>query len=141
VTEGIDQSVLADWMDGNGLPGGDIVNWTVLAGGTQNVLVRFNRGGRTYVLRRPPMHLRANSNEVLRREMRVLAALAGSTVPHPEFIAGCPDESVMGGASKVVSGGGLRVLSSKAFSARSAALSAGFSTAGWSFALSGVAAG
>jgi len=98
VGDGIDQSVLVRWMDEQGLAGGQIREWTVLAGGTQNVLVRFERGDRTYVLRRPPLHLRANSNEVLRREMRVLAALAGSDVPHPEFIAGCPDESVMDGA-------------------------------------------
>ena len=95
---GIDRSVLLAWMEGQGLPAGDVTEWTVLAGGTQNVLVRFTRAGRTYVLRRPPPHLRPNSNEVLRREMRVLAALAGTAVPHPEFIAGCPDESVMGGA-------------------------------------------
>ncbi len=37
------------------------------------------------------------SNEVLRREMRVLAALAGTDVPHPGLIAGCPDEAVLGG--------------------------------------------
>jgi aminoglycoside phosphotransferase (APT) family kinase protein len=97
-TEGIDRAVLFDWMDAQGLPDGDVTDWTVLAGGTQNVLIRFERGGRTYVLRRPPLHLRPNSNEVLRREMRVLAALAGSSVPHPEFVAGCPDESVMDGA-------------------------------------------
>jgi aminoglycoside phosphotransferase (APT) family kinase protein len=96
--DGVDQRVLLAWMDREGLPDGEITSWCVLAGGTQNVLVRFDRGGRTYVLRRPPMHLRPNSNEVLRREMRVLAALAGTDVPHPEFIAGCPDESVMGGA-------------------------------------------
>jgi len=30
--------------------------------------------------------------------MRVLAALADSDVPHPRFVAGCPDEEVMGGA-------------------------------------------
>jgi aminoglycoside phosphotransferase (APT) family kinase protein len=30
--------------------------------------------------------------------MRVLAALADTNVPHPEFIAGCPDETVMNGA-------------------------------------------
>ena len=95
---GIDRSVLLAWMDDQGLPVGDVTEWTVLAGGTQNVLIRFTRAGRTYVLRRPPPHLRPNSNEVLRREMRVLAALAGTAVPHPEFIAGCPDESVMGGA-------------------------------------------
>jgi aminoglycoside phosphotransferase (APT) family kinase protein len=30
--------------------------------------------------------------------MRMLSALAGSDVPHPGFIAGCPDEAVMNGA-------------------------------------------
>ncbi len=50
------------------------------------------------MLRRPPRHLRPKSNDALRREGRVLAALAGSDVPHPAFIAGCFDESVMGGA-------------------------------------------
>jgi aminoglycoside phosphotransferase (APT) family kinase protein len=95
---GVDHDILLAWMDEQGLPTGDVTNWTALAGGTQNVLIRFDRGGRTYVLRRPPLHLRPNSNEVLRREMRVLAALAGTNVPHPEFIAGCPDESVMNGA-------------------------------------------
>ena len=98
MVDGIDRDVLIGWMDDQGLPAGEVSDWTPLAGGTQNVLIRFERGGRRYVLRRPPLHLRRNSNEVLRREMRVLAALAGTDVPHPEFIAGCPDESVMDGA-------------------------------------------
>jgi aminoglycoside phosphotransferase (APT) family kinase protein len=70
----------------------------VLAGGTQNVLLRFERGGRAYVLRRGPRHLRPKTNDQLRNEARVLSALAGTDVPHPGFIAGCMDESVMGGA-------------------------------------------
>ena len=98
MTDGIDRDVLVRWMDEQGLSAGEITEWSLLAGGTQNVLVRFERGGRAYVLRRPPLHLRPNSNEVLRREMRVLDALAGTDVPHPGFIAGCPDESVMNGA-------------------------------------------
>jgi len=88
---------LGRWMDAQGLPRGEIEQVSSIPGGTQNVLLRFARGGREYVLRRPPRHLRATSNEALRREGRVLAALAGSAVPHPRFIAGCFDESLMGG--------------------------------------------
>ncbi|MGH3392495.1 MAG: phosphotransferase family protein, partial [Actinomadura sp.] len=94
----VDFSVLAEWMDGQGLPGGPFEDVELLGGGTQNILIRLRRGGRTYVLRRPPRHLRAKSNEVLRREARVLAALDGTGVPAPRLIAACPDEQVMGGA-------------------------------------------
>ena len=94
----VDFPVLGRWMDEQGLPTGPFEHVETLAGGTQNVLVRFARGGRAYVLRRPPPHLRPASNEVLRRESRVLSALATTDVPHPRFVAGCPDETVMGGA-------------------------------------------
>jgi aminoglycoside phosphotransferase (APT) family kinase protein len=93
----VDFETLARWMDEQGLPRGAIENVSSIAGGTQNILLRFARGGSEYVLRRPPRHLRPNSNEALRREGRVLAALAGSAVPHPRFIAGCFDETRMGG--------------------------------------------
>ena len=94
--EHVDLESLAAWMDGQGLGGGPIADAELLAGGTQNVLVRFTRGGRTFVLRRPPPHLRKNSNETMRREARVLAAIGGTDVPHPRFIAGCPEEDVIG---------------------------------------------
>lgn len=92
----VDFAVLGAWMDEHGLPAGPFESVEELTGGTQNTLVRFARGGRGYVLRRPPRHLRRSSNEVLRREARVLAALARTAVPHPGLIAACPDESVMG---------------------------------------------
>ncbi|MDL4770553.1 MULTISPECIES: phosphotransferase family protein [Thermomonosporaceae] len=94
----VDFAVLDGWMDAEGLPGGPFENAAHLSGGTQNVLIRFSRGGRDYVLRRGPRHLRARTNEVLRREARVLAALDGTGVPAPRIIAACPDERVMGGA-------------------------------------------
>jgi len=94
----VDFGVLAAWMDAQDLPRGAIERVETLGGGTQNVLLRFARGGCDYVLRRGPKHLRPASNDVMRREQRVLTALAGSGVPHPRFIAGCPDETVMGGA-------------------------------------------
>ena len=64
------------WMDERQLESGPLVDVELLAGGTQNVLVRFRRGEREFVLRRPPPHKRANSDETMRREARVLAALA-----------------------------------------------------------------
>lgn len=94
----VDFAVLDRWMDGRGLLGGSFEDVRRLAGGTQNVMLAFRRGGRAYVLRRPPEHLRRKSNDALVREMRVLAALADTPVPAPGFIAGCPDADVMGGA-------------------------------------------
>lgn len=89
---------LSAWMDGQGLEPGPIRAARLLGGGTQNVLLRFERGGRSFVLRRPPKHLRGNSNETMRREARILAGLAGSAVPHPPLIAACGDEAVLGTA-------------------------------------------
>lgn len=94
----VDLAVLASWMDAQGLGAGPLENVQRLAGGTQNILLKFSRSGRAYVLRRPPPVLRANSNETMRREARVLAALKGTDVPHPELIAACPDEAVLGAA-------------------------------------------
>jgi aminoglycoside phosphotransferase (APT) family kinase protein len=92
----LDLSVLASWMDAHDLGSGPLENVQRLAGGTQNILIKFSRSERTYVLRRPPLALRGNSNETMRREARMLAALKGTNVPHPELIAACPDESVLG---------------------------------------------
>ncbi len=96
--EGVDLELLAAWMDEQDLPHGPIRCVDRLVGGTQNILVRFERGGRAFVLRRPPLHKRANSDETMRREARVLAALADSDVPHPGLIAACPDEAILGAA-------------------------------------------
>jgi aminoglycoside phosphotransferase (APT) family kinase protein len=94
----VDIESLAAWMTGRGLGEGPIEGVTSLTGGTQNILLRFRRAGRDYVLRRPPAHPRANSNETMRREARVLRALAGTAVPHPALIADCGDEAVLGAA-------------------------------------------
>lgn len=94
----VDLDRLGSWMDDQGLPPGPIEHIEPLGGGTQNVILRFERGGERYVLRHPPPHKRANSDETMRREARVLAALAGSDVPHPALIAACPDVDVLGSA-------------------------------------------
>jgi aminoglycoside phosphotransferase (APT) family kinase protein len=94
----VSQGALRAWMDGQGLGSGPLEDVEGLTGGTQNILLKFRRGERSYVLRRPPQHLRANSNETMRREARVLAALAPTEVPHPRLIAACPEEDVLGAA-------------------------------------------
>jgi aminoglycoside phosphotransferase (APT) family kinase protein len=95
---GISSAALMGWMDQRGLGHGPICNSELLAGGTQNLLMRFRRSDRDFVLRRPPLHPRANSNEAMRREARVLAALADTSVPHPRLIAALTDETVIGTA-------------------------------------------
>src|SRR5262249_35194860 len=94
----VDFAVLGAWMDAEGLPRGPFERVATLGGGTRTVPRGSPRGGRDYALRRPPPHLRPKSNDALRREARVLAALAHTDVPHPGFIAACLDETVMRGA-------------------------------------------
>ncbi len=95
----IDLDTLARWMDAAGLDeGAPVERVETLGGGTQNILLRFDRADRSYILRRPPRRPRPESDEVMRREMKVLAALAGSDVPHPGFIAGEGDPAILGAA-------------------------------------------
>ncbi len=89
---------VARWMTEQGLGEGPLQDVTAVTGGTQNVMLRFTRSGRPYVLRRGPRHLRPRTNSVILRETRVLAALAGSDVPHPRLIATCADTGVLGDA-------------------------------------------
>ncbi len=95
-SELVDLERLVAWMDERGIEAGPLVNQRLLGGGTQNILLYFERGGRPFVLRRPPQHLRRNSNETMRREARVLGAIAASDVPHPRLIASCAEEDVLG---------------------------------------------
>jgi aminoglycoside phosphotransferase (APT) family kinase protein len=89
---------VAEWMSQQGLGDGPLEDVSKLSGGTQNIMLRFSRSGRPYVLRRGPKHLRPRSNIVIMRETQVLAALAGADVPHPHLIASCADPDVLGDA-------------------------------------------
>ncbi|WP_280500348.1 phosphotransferase family protein [Nocardia farcinica] len=92
----VDFAIVGKWMEEQGLPGGEFTEVTSLGGGTQNIMLRFSRGGRGYVLRRGPKHLRPKSNEVIRRESRLLGALNGTDVKAPRIIAACADEALIG---------------------------------------------
>lgn len=93
----LDWPRIQEWLQGQDVPGnGPVTAVEQLTGGSQNSIFLCTRAGGSFVLRRPPRHLRPNSNDTMLREARVLAALAGSAVPHPAFLAMCPDLSVTG---------------------------------------------
>ena len=94
----IDFVRLGHWLQAQGLADGEVQGPTLLAGGTQNLIVRFRCGGRVFVLRKAAGTAYANGSETMRREARILAALAGTDVPHARLIAACEDDAVLGGA-------------------------------------------
>lgn len=99
----LDLAAIERWLVDNGVlaaPG--LGGVRQLAGGTQNIVLRFSNGGRDYVLRHPPSSPRPNSNNLLEREIRLLAALADSAVPRPTVVAACTDLSVVGGVFYVM---------------------------------------
>ncbi len=93
-----DPARLARWMDAEGLPGeGRLPEVARLSGGSQNELFLLARGGDELVLRRPPNVAAEGRHEAFSREHRVLAALAGTDVPHPRLRGVCDDAGVLGG--------------------------------------------
>ena len=90
-----DQAALARWVRAEGL-GSTVTDIVPLTGGSQNIVVRLRVDDRPMVLRRPPQHPRPTSDKTMLREIAVLRTLAGTSVPHPGFIAGCEDLDVLG---------------------------------------------
>jgi|SRR5690606_12768530 len=92
----VDLGRLSTWMDERKLASGPLEDPVRLAGGTQNLLLRFRRGDREFVLRRPSAELREVGGKTIAREARMLKALAGSRAPHAALIAACDDKTVLG---------------------------------------------
>ena len=93
----IDWPKLNDWIATHDLPGsGPVTAARKLTGGVQNSVFLLERGDARVVLRRPSKHVRPGSNETMLREARVLKALTGSAVPHPEVYAACDDATIIG---------------------------------------------
>lgn len=94
---GIDLAKIEQWLvEQDALEGGGLQNPQLLAGGTQNIVLRFTSGNNDYVLRHPPAKPRPNSNTLIAREIKVLRALSGTEVPRPAVIAACTDQKVAG---------------------------------------------
>lgn len=93
----VDLAALGTWMDTEGLGSGPIESLGLLGGGTQNLLLHLRRDGVDYVLRAGTTTA-PQANRHLRREIRLVRALAATSVPHPRLIAACEDETVLGGS-------------------------------------------
>jgi aminoglycoside phosphotransferase (APT) family kinase protein len=95
-----------------GLPTGTIDKWLqqalpdmwdggpwqaeVISGGLSNITYRLHLPGGTVILRRPPLGHILQSAHDMKREHRVLTALAPTDVPVPRTLALCTDPEVIG---------------------------------------------
>ncbi len=92
----VDLDRLQDWMERENIGTGKICNAQLLTGGTQNILIKFDRGSETYVLRMPGKYAANVSKKSITREYRLLRALEGSEIPRPRPIAESTDCDVLG---------------------------------------------
>ncbi|NQX88709.1 MAG: phosphotransferase family protein [Halioglobus sp.] len=84
-------------MDSQKLPGsGSPLSAHYISGGASNEIFALERGDVRLALRKPPAKVPAGRNETMLREYRVIHALNGTDVPHPEAIAVCDDTSILG---------------------------------------------
>jgi aminoglycoside phosphotransferase (APT) family kinase protein len=88
---------LGEWLDGHTDVGaGETPTVTKIGEGKSNLTFRVERGGRAWVLRRPPMGDLPETAHDMMREHRVLSALAGTQVRVPRPLAACPDPDALG---------------------------------------------
>jgi aminoglycoside phosphotransferase (APT) family kinase protein len=100
----VDEEKLGRWMDDQDLPGkGEPVTSRFISGGASNEIFEIRRGDFGAVLRRPPRVVPKGRNETMLREFRVLEALNGTDVPHPEAYAACSDPEIIGAAFYLMS--------------------------------------
>ena len=94
---GIDLSNVADWLGEQAVDFQGPLRADLITGGRSNLTYRVNDAmGRTFVVRRPPLHGGLDSAHDMGREARILRALAPSSVPVPDVIGECADPEVIG---------------------------------------------
>jgi len=93
---GIDAEAVAKFFAAH-VEGGDVpLAFSFLSGGRSNLTYRVEGGGRSWVLRRPPLgHVLPTAHDMA-REHRVLSALRDTGLPVPRTRALCTDEAVNG---------------------------------------------
>jgi len=81
----VDPDRLAAWMDTQKLAAGAPIAVQRITTGHSNEVFRVTRGGRAFVLRRPPRTPLSPTAHDMAREFRVLRGLAGTEVPAPRL--------------------------------------------------------
>ncbi|GAA2267594.1 phosphotransferase family protein [Nonomuraea roseoviolacea subsp. roseoviolacea] len=93
---GIDLPRLTAWMANHVPDAGEPLSVSLISGGRSNLTYLVAGRDRRVVLRRPPLgHVLPTAHD-MRREWRVISALAPTPVPVPEPVAFCADEDVIG---------------------------------------------
>ncbi|MEU6725700.1 phosphotransferase family protein [Nonomuraea wenchangensis] len=93
---GIEWPRLVAWMGRDVPDAGEPLSVSLISGGRSNLTYLVEARERRLVLRRPPLgHVLPTAHD-MRREWRVISALAPTPVPVPEPVAFCGDEDVIG---------------------------------------------
>lgn len=92
----LDIGRLSKWLAANLPHLGDPIELTQISGGQSNPTYRLKTNKRAVILRRKPFGPLLKSAHAVDREFRVQHALSASTVPVPEMLALCEDDSVIG---------------------------------------------
>ncbi len=93
---GIDLGRLQEFLSTQ-LPGlAGPISATLLTGGRSNLSYAVATGDHHWVLRRPPLGQLLATAHDMRREYRVITALAGTAVPVPAAVLFCADATVLG---------------------------------------------
>ena len=93
----IDRAALGRWLNDHvdGVDG-RVSSVEVISGGASNLTIGVEVGGRSLVVRRPPVGAFLPSANDVSREYRYLRAMQDTDVPVPQVHAFCDDESVIG---------------------------------------------
>ena len=92
----VDEALLAKWLDVQGLEPGAQLTVSRISGGMSNESLGLVRGSQRWVLRRPAKVALDGADRGMQREFRVLSALEGTPVPHPQPVALCTDPAIAG---------------------------------------------
>lgn len=92
----LDEDVLLPYLRREAPSVGAVHDIARITSGSSNELFELSTDTGQVILRRPPRRRLSASAHDVAREFRVLSALAGTPVPHPDPIHLCTDESVIG---------------------------------------------
>ena len=95
--DGIDEGNVTDWMRSQIPQLTTPLRFTLIAGGRSNLTFRVDDAqGRTWALRRPPLHHVLPTAHDMAREYRLIHALGPAGIPVPATVGLCADEEVNG---------------------------------------------
>jgi aminoglycoside phosphotransferase (APT) family kinase protein len=102
--QGIQAEATTDWFVANVAGVRPPLSFLVIPGGRSNLTYQVqDAGGRSWVLRRPPLSGVLPSAHDMAREHRIISALRDTPVPVPEAIGLCEDPTVTGAPFYVMS--------------------------------------